>query len=152
MGKPSRQSWIETLVSKILRLAIYCASADTEQFSPRQPLTRQSPKPTKSRPGPEHKTSALIIMLKGAKRASQVVFQNVEPDTSRTFVKELDELALMYPFRVFKKKGMGVSFRHLKHSVQYVFLVAGEVDKVFQDDQAHSLILLSAAVDFIYDT
>jgi hypothetical protein len=101
---------------------------------------------------PGYKTWALIKMLKGTKRATQVVFQNVESDTSRTFVKELDELAHMCPFRVFKKKGTGVSFRHLQHFAQYVFLVAGEVDKVCQDDQAHSRILLSGAMDLIYDT
>ena len=97
-----------------------------------------------------HKTWALILIYDGSKkRAAKVRFVNEAADGTYTTVTQLSDLALMYPFRVFKKLGKVKDLSQLKHLIQYIFLDAKQVPKIFQEPLDHFLSQLSAAVDSI---
>jgi hypothetical protein len=59
-----------------------------------------------------HKTWAFIkIFSESKQRSAEVVFKNVTPDNTVTTVREFPDLALMYPFHVFKRKGKKENMR-----------------------------------------
>jgi len=100
-----------------------------------------------------HKTWALILIYDGSKkRAAKVRFVNETADGTFTTVTDFADLALMYPFRVFKKLGKVKDMCHLKHLIQYIFLDAKQVPKIFQEPLDHFLSQLSAAIDSISKT
>jgi hypothetical protein len=96
-----------------------------------------------------HATWALIRIFKSNKKAVEVVFQNESDHGDYEEVSNFENLALMYPFRVFKDRGKQESMRHLKVMVQYAFLDSGEIDRVFSDSMKTAFTLLSAAMSVV---
>ena len=86
------------------------------------------------------------------KKAAEVHFVNEKVGGNTEVVKGFDDLALMYPFRVFKKGGSLQNMRQFKHFVLYIFLDAGELAKVFPDGMATAKALLAPSIDLVSAT
>lgn len=67
------------------------------------------------------------------KRSAEVTFMNEYPNGYTVKVKDIRDLGLMYPFRVFKKTVKYDSMPCLKNLILYIFLDAGLVEKVFSE-------------------
>lgn len=85
-----------------------------------------------------------------AHKGSEVIFYNEMSNGLSLAVKELSEMALMYPFKVFKEKNLVQSIRHLSHFVQYIYLYTGKVSKVFPVSLLTAEEVLLSAVGTIY--
>ena len=94
-----------------------------------------------------HQTWALVRIF--PRKASEVVFVNKFADGDTEVVQTFSEIALQYPFRVFKKMGSKENMRHLKTFILYAYLDAGHIEKVFPDGLTTAKSLLGPAVDII---
>ncbi|KAH7069187.1 hypothetical protein BKA63DRAFT_570042 [Paraphoma chrysanthemicola] len=93
----------------------------------------------------EFRSWAAIKLFANPRNPSAVSFRNVARNGKIELVTTMAELALMYPFRALKKKGTAESLRHLKVIIQYAFLDADIIPRLFPDGMKTAKDLLSAA-------
>ena len=86
------------------------------------------------------------------KRSADVLFINEYPGGHIETVSNLEDLALVYSFRVFKKSEKKFQIRYLRHVTLYICLEAGLVDNAFSESLKNAKSCLALAFSVISKT
>lgn len=86
------------------------------------------------------------------KRSADVLFVNEYPGGHIETVSNLEDLALMYPFRFFKQSEKNFEIRYLRHVILYIYLEAGLVDNALSDSLKNAKSCLALAFSVISKT
>jgi len=86
------------------------------------------------------------VVSKFSTKGAEVLFANENRVGALDMVTGLGNMALMYPFRVFKKGSGTYTLTQLKHLILYLFLGHGCIGKMFPEGFGTARdVLLSAA-------
>jgi hypothetical protein len=92
-----------------------------------------------------------VKVFESGDKATEVAFINEYATGDKEMVSEYSELALMYPFMVFKNLGTVYSLRPLKHLIMLLYLDTGAAEKLFPDGFHTAKHYLSSGIKRISD-
>jgi hypothetical protein len=100
---------------------------------------------------PTFQTWAVVKVFESGTKATEVAFINEYATGDKDIVSAYSDLALMYPFKVFKTLGTDYSMRQLKHLIMFVYLDTSAAEKLFPDGFHTARAYLSSGIKRISD-